>query len=146
MKKNKKTYNDTFLQYALILLIVLCIGASITIIAYYNYYLYDYKEINTSVRVQNNTMGLNTNIKDLRFGKISPGGGGTRYFHLSSDRSSIVRIKTTGPIDKFITLSEYEFILEPNETKTITASIEIPDLTPEGNYSGKIRVYFFKRS
>ncbi len=141
----KNTENKSFYRYALILFMVLIIGISATIFWYYDYYIMDHVEFMSSVTITNATVGINTNTSSLQFGKIPLEGVGTRYFKISSKRRALVRIIPTGNITPFIDFSENDFILDPGVVKTINATLSVPQNATIGNYSGIIKVYFYRK-
>jgi hypothetical protein len=104
----------------------------------------DYREVNTSVKVVLGVSGINTDADALRFGRIAPGGGGTRYFKVYTPRDARIRIRATSLIGDWITLSDYDFILKANQTYQVSADITIPVNTTLGNYSGKIQVFYYR--
>lgn len=107
--------------------------------------LLDYKEINISaIIVEGNTAGFNTDTDSLNFGKNSPGGTATRWFYISSEQTSNVTMVVEGTIMEFIYLDNSTFVLESNEQKKITAQLTIPLTTQPGNYTGIIKIYFWK--
>jgi hypothetical protein len=136
--------NHQKIRIVLWLLLVLVLGIFATVLYYYNYYLIDYTEFNTSLMVHNGNSGFNTDTWELSFGKNHPGGSGTKYFSITSKERAHVFIKVSGNMSEFLSFSDNNFIIQPGETKKIQTDLKIPQDAMLGNYSGKVQVYFFR--
>ena len=91
-----------------------------------------------------NSAGIALDRGDIiRFGVVQPGGSAERKFHIQSGEKRFVQIKLTGNLSTYVTASDNNFVLIPNETKTVTLTAEVPENAPEGNYSGYVHVLFF---
>jgi hypothetical protein len=134
----------TYAKLILLLAIIFALGAFFTFIYYINFEIIDYKEINTSIKVTARGTGLNVDKDSLNFGKIYPGGGVIRSFELKSDVEALVRISVKGPMNGWLNFSENNFILPAREGRNITVELTVPEGTPLGNYSSKVKVYLLK--
>jgi hypothetical protein len=133
------------LRLVLILVAVLLLGIFGTIMIYYNYYILDYKVVDTYVKVISPGVGgFNTDKDALRFGSVPVGSSGERYFIFHTNEDAVVKIVPSGDMVRFFSLSDYNFFLAKDDTKQIVADINIPEGTALGNYSGEINIYFFR--
>lgn len=133
------------LRLVLLLLLIMISFSALALIFYYGQ-LAKYQEIYTDVYVVSPGQGAFGIDKEenLRFGKISASNFGERKFNITTGIPIIVKIKTEGNISRFLLASQNNFRLNTGETAEITIKAEIPEGTPLGFYSGKIKVYFFK--
>lgn len=116
-----------------------------TAILYYHYYLKQYSEIDMSITVGPvGVTGFNVNTESLTFGKTYPTGGALRSFSIYAKEDSVVKIIPKGNITPFLSLSESHFLMAANTSKSINASIDIPENTSQGNYTGVLKIYFFR--
>jgi hypothetical protein len=148
MKQNLKEKKPVryYIRIALILCMVFVLGVFLAITVYVNTRpaIIAYREINTSVFIANNTAAFNTDTDALDFGKNYPGGYAIRYFNISSKERATVMIYIAGDIAQFITFSDNEILLEPEIIKQVSVYLAVPE-DAQGNYTGRISVYFYKR-
>ena len=132
MKKNKAL---------LVLLIVLFVTISIISIVHFYYTTLGVKDYPIIVKV-GQKIGIDVGTDMIRFGGIQPGGGSKRIFHIHNKNPIDVRIKLLafGQLKKYISYSDNNFIMKPNETKTVDVSLGVPKDMPYGNYTGTLRV------
>ena len=128
----------------LILAIIFILGIFITTLFYFDYYLIDFKEVNTSVIITSTGGGFNTNTWELNFGKAAPGAGGTKHFTVYSNVKARVAIKVIGKMNDFLSVSENNFIINPQERRQIDVDLNVPADTPLGLYQGKLQVFMYK--
>jgi hypothetical protein len=127
-----------------IILGMLVLGAAATFFYYTSYYLLDYKELNTSVKIVASGAGFNVDPTSLTFGKNYPGGSELRYINLYSKQDARVHIVVKGAMKSFVTFEPNDFILEKNSTAKITAQLDVPLNTSLGNYTGIVKIYFLR--
>jgi hypothetical protein len=144
---NKTISNKTIsiLKIALMLTLIFIVGIILTVIVYNKYNLLKYQEIDMIVRVENGSSSFNTGTDLLDFARIYPGGGVVKRIDIHSLKKSLVHLKVDGAIADFISFSENNFIMEPNEYKQVEVYLNVPKEIPEGNYTGKLKVYIYKK-
>ena len=130
---------------SLILVIVLSV---ILLFSYYSS-IKEVKELNIDVRISTNPKELGFNVEGdaLHFGTIPRGQTGVRHIKLFQDYSypiKVVMILSKDEVSKWVTVSDNEFILEPNTTKDIKVTLFVPNDAKAGNYTGKLKVIFRK--
>lgn len=88
-------------------------------------------------------MGVNTDTGALYFGKSSPGSLVTREVNLTNSNTYpvYVTIKLLGNISGFVSVSDNNFILLPDEKKHITYYLQAPEGTPFANFTGETRIF-----
>ena len=137
MKKREKGINNAFLIIMIILILAMII---------YLFYIFSIlgKEELYSSFIVSDHIGFDLNKTALTFGLIQPGESATREINLANNFNKRVKIifKSKGNISDFIIVSQNDFIMNPNETKTIIFSVFPPKNISLGKYEGKIEVYF----
>lgn len=132
-------------KVVLLLVMIFFLGSIFTILIYTKYNIYEYREINMSVRIQNGSSSFNTSTEELNFARIYPGGEVAKKIQLHSLIRSRVRIEKEGNISDFIYVSDNNFIIQDNETRQLEVSLIVPADALEGAYNGKLKIYFLKR-
>lgn len=91
-------------------------------------------------------IGFNPEGDALHFGKVPLTGTSRREFSISHSYSEPLNVKITikGNITPFVTVSDNNFELNPNEIKELNASIKIPEDALAGNYNGTLNIIFKK--
>jgi hypothetical protein len=141
-------------RIVLIALLVLSIGILLGVLSFtayrihnYNHYLnsiISYDEINASVIVTTGSVGLNGDTDSLKFGKVSVGGGGTRFLNINATETLKVKIYFSGDIAKFLSIEKNEYIIEKGPIEKVPINIDIPKDTQQGNYTGTVHVLLTK--
>jgi len=132
----KKTYT------LIILILFLIITTSLaTVIIYNKYKVLDITTLDIDFEVKN-TIGFNTDTDNLHFGIIPPGSQVIREFNINNDFQNPIKIymKIT-PTQEWFKLSDNNFLLPPNQSKTIQLSIQPPINTPHKNYTAKLNIF-----
>ncbi len=130
----------------LLLAFVFIIGIFLTITVYNKYVVLKYQEIDLFVKVQNGSTGaFNTSTDALNFAKTYPSGNSVKRIYMNSSKKAMVHIEADGNISGFISVSDNNFLIEPNEYKQIEVYLSVPSGTVEGDYSGKLKIYFYRR-
>lgn len=92
-------------------------------------------------------IGFNIDNDKLWFGIVPPGSEGVRHIDLSNNYDYPVKVKVSshGELRPWIFVSENNFVLEPNETKSIDVIANVPsDLEKDYSvYEGKLKVAFY---
>lgn len=104
----------------------------------------DSDELEAKVIVGDN-YGFDVNGTALTFGMISAGKStSTREILLENhyDVPVKVEIYVDGDISEFMIISENDFILNVDESKKLGFSVSVPYSTPNGNYSGIVKILY----
>jgi hypothetical protein len=131
-------------KFALLLLLIFVIGVGATVLFYYNYVVLDIRSIGATVSVVEGVSGFDTSNKSLNFARISPGSGAIKYIDINTNKDVKVNIYAEGNISQFITFSEQQFNMQKNNHKQVVVMLDVPIDTQLGNYSGNVRVYFYR--
>lgn len=100
------------------------------------------KEIETHVKVDD-YVGVNLDTDKLYFGTISSKSVGSRSLTITSDTKAAVHIKLTGDIGTWMTSDAKNIFIE-NGSKNVQFAIRVPENTAHGNYTGEIRLIFYR--
>ncbi len=102
--------------------------------------------INTDIKVSDHS-GFNLDRDAMHFGLSVPGGSVDREIVFSNKFSFPVRvvIQTEGNMSKWLYVSQPDFKIMPNSTKTVKFSVYVPSDAAYGLYTGKIRAIFRRR-
>jgi len=126
----------------LILVAIVCVGLTSIVLGSS---IVKYEEIYTDLLITSGGHAAFAIDKDnIRFGKMSPGDIAERKFVVQTDERVLVNVKIKGNVSDFVSVSENNFLLYPEEVKTIRLKGSAPLGTPQGNYSGYIQIYFLK--
>ncbi len=127
-----------------ILISIIVIILSITLIVIFLAPLH--KEIIPTRFVAGENMGFDLGPGNINFGKIIPGKGTTRKMNITNNynKPTITKIKSSGEISKYMIASDNNFILQPNKSKEIIFSVQLPKGLEYGEYPGKIIIVTYK--
>jgi hypothetical protein len=89
-------------------------------------------------------VGVNIDTDAVWFGVIAPNGTSSRFLNISSSEKNLVSIKLSGELAEWVTVSDNNFAIDANETKSITVVASAPMDAKYGDYEGKLAVYFRK--
>ena len=138
-------------KYKLILSIVIAVIIFILCILLYSNLIdfistYETREIYAQVVISNG-FGVAINGTSLIFGMIPQGGTSRKEIMLENNYKEDARFKIyiEGNISDFLIVSENNFILKPNETKTLTFTTHPPNNAGLGTYDGKV-IFIVKNS
>ncbi len=117
-----------------------------TIISYFgfNYFFeQDLIVLDANVRVGEN-IGFNTDPDALRFGTIVPGGASKRFINVthSNDFPMSVSITAEGDIAEYLSTSDNNFVVGPEEDRKVSIYVSTPGYIQKGNYSGRVYIQF----
>jgi len=139
---NKKLFLNKQLFLIMIILLIIIISSFLIV---YNPTLYETKQIDMYLTVGNYT-GFNVDTDAIYFGTIMPSGRGTRIINITnSNQISIVNIKSYGELKEWIYISENNFILNPNEDKTVNVMVYVPKNIEYKDYKGVLKIRFKKQ-
>lgn len=88
--------------------------------------------------------GFDLNGTALTFGMTMPGGSSHRDLIIKNEYNKDVYVESyvKGEIRDFISISDNNFVLKPNETKELSFVVLIPKGTEYGNYTGFVIINF----
>ncbi len=130
----------------IILLMAAALLSSTAVFVFYSYYVvYDIKEMDMHLKVSDR-YGINADTDKIYFGRLPPLGVSEREIHLHHKYSKPLKVSiiSMNSLSAWVTVSENNFILPPNQNKTVKLSVSPPAYTEFGDYEGHLRV-FFKR-
>jgi|GEM_PF-1117495 len=104
-----------------------------------------YTELNSSVIVAYSVAGLNGDTDSLKFGKVSQGGGGTRFIIINATERSVVEIYFSGNISGFLSVEKNDYIIEKGSIEKVPIDIDVPSNASNGNYDGKVHVLLLRQ-
>ena len=96
------------------------------------------------VVVVDDYVGIKLDDDKLYFGTVPEGNGAKRGLVISSDEDSFVIIKAVGESASWISPSDNFFLLDAGERKNVMFTLQVPDATPDGNYSIPIEVRLYR--
>ncbi len=105
-----------------------------------DFLILDKEEIYAEVIVSDK-LGIAINDSCLIFGSVIPGGtSSTKKIILKNNYLENIKVKiiSNGEINDFLKVSENNFILKPNENKTLEFVIRMPLNISKGNYNGSV--------
>lgn len=90
------------------------------------------------------TIAIKLNADALYFGRVRPTYSAVRKFNITNNENAVVNVRliTAGEMKDWVSVSENNFRLKAGEQRFIEATVAVPANISEGNYSGKMRVYF----
>jgi hypothetical protein len=144
--KSKSNKNRISLsKFAILLILAVAAAIGLMCIVYSNYIIYDYQEKNMYLTVDN-YVGFNAANDSIYFGTVPLGGSASRNIVLKHSYSKplFVQLKPSGYLSNFVSVSDNNFILEPNKNKIISVSVYVPKNMEYGNYTGKLAVVYRK--
>jgi hypothetical protein len=104
----------------------------------------DRREIDASIIVAG-FYGLDINGTALKFGALEPYGSSSRELIIDNqyNKDILVKIHSKGSISQFLSTPENVVSIKQGEKKFIPFSVNIPEGTPYGNYTGKVVLYIY---
>ncbi len=133
------------------MLIILIIAASIagTLGAYTFYsewYVLDVQEVPVRFQVSTGqTIGFALDKDVLAFGRIPPGGKAERGATIESYLPSRAVITMSDNLASILTTTENNILLEARTPQQINFVLSIPESMDAGNYTGQVRITYFRR-
>lgn len=141
MLRKKQKRNKIWLSLAALILIILISIVNIS----FNSGVLEKKILPAKVIV-GDMYGFDLNSSALIFGMLMPGGSSSRSINLENKYNQKIKVNiySEGDIKKFILVSENNFILKENETKSISFSVNAPLDAHFGTYEGKVYIIITK--
>ena len=88
-----------------------------------------------------NNVGVNADTDAIWFGTIPPEGKGTRQLVFYESGGTRITIKTAGELASWVSVSDNNFVVEGNTSKTIDVYVSVPSYAEHRDYVGKLNVY-----
>ncbi len=134
--ENKNKFKEIFIFIILILILIYLVYLVIN-----NFFILDSKIIYTEA-ILGETPGFDLNNTALTFGRVVPGNVGSREISIKNNFEKNIRaeIISRGEISDFLVVSENDFILFPDEEKTISFSVLFPKGSEMKKYKGEIEI------
>ena len=142
---NASTAPNKVLKLILFLVLIFIMGIILTVLIYNKYNLLQYREFDLSVKIENGSSSFNTSTEGLNFARMYPGGEVTKRMDIHSLKRSLVHIEAVGDIASFISVSENNFVMEPDEYKQVEVYLTLPIDALEGPYTGTLQIYFYRK-
>lgn len=141
--------NNVALRAVLIAIIFIFMGLLIGAISYTFYKMHNnnviqYTILDASVEITQSTVGLNADKDALKFGKVTVGGGGTRFIILNATEEAIVQIYVSGDMAPYLSVERNDFIIEPGQSEKVPISLNAPLDMALGEYTGKVHVLLLR--
>ena len=129
---------------SLILAGAIAISIAITATAFFIFPPYETRELGMYLRVSD-YIGFNVSTAAITFGTIPPGGAGERNIVVDNFASGPrqVIIRAEGELAKWVFMGEKRFLIQGNESKTISIFVHVPADAEFGNYMGTLKILFF---
>jgi len=148
-KTSKNRIRISRFAIMLVLVVIISIGATVLIYDFYQAGMVEYVKIYDLKINLDNYGGFDLATDVLTFGTIPPGSKAERKmkFYNNSTKPLRVSFDVKGKdINKWLVVSDDNFMLEPGELRYVTLDMYPPSETKLGRYEGKFIVYFLKKS
>ena len=99
----------------------------------------------TVVELERKMVGLNTDNDNLTFGVVSAGSIVERFVDVEYDSDADVLLVPQGNMTPWLDLQPSSFFLPEQGTQKVSAKIQVPLLTPPGDYTGSLQFCFKKK-
>jgi hypothetical protein len=153
-KKIVKKKDSRTVRLMLFIILILAVGVLVGSISYTLSKMYQHNQdakrlisytvFNSTVQVTPGSVGLNGDRDGLRYGKITPGNGGSRFVDINTSEDAIVQIFISGDMVGFLSVNENNFLMKSGEFRKIPVNIEIPNETAIGFYEGKVHILLLR--
>jgi len=97
-------------------------------------------EVTTEYRI-----GFALGTGDIAFGKVNPGGGGSRKATLAAAEPAIAVIRLPSDLAEMIRVDQNLVRLDPGTPVDVTFDLAVPEDARPGNYTGEITVTYLRR-
>jgi uncharacterized membrane protein len=97
------------------------------------------------VAANSSEVGFDTGMDQVKFGWVPAGGYSKKGLDLTnSGADAQVVIKAEGALAKWVEISENNFKLASGESKEVQLKAVVPQNAQPGNYTGTLKVYFYR--
>ncbi len=134
------------IKFLLLILLTIVISFSLTFFLYTHYIIKDVQQLDMKMKI-GDVVGFDTNTSVISFGIIPKrGGSGQRPVVLRNMRDEPLRvyIKKSGEMEKWVYISENNFILGANEKKELIFTAMPSRDAEKGAYKGKVYFIFVR--
>lgn len=144
MKNERKNNKSKKMSKKVIFVIILVAIISLLSISLYSNlidFISNFQKIEVYAEViVSDYYGISINDTSIVFGILPPGGTSNKDIDLTNNYNRDVKFKiySEGSIKDFIKVSENNFVLKPNEHKSLSFSVKIPKNISSGKYDGKV--------
>jgi len=130
----------------LIILVLLPLAISFIVgLLFWNWYVLDERIVDIDVSVTNESLlGFNTGTDKLYFGTLARTGSSERKATAITAFDARVAIEVRGKVAQWISVSQNNFLVEPNVPQDIIFRINIPEDAMPGNYTGKATIRYYR--
>lgn len=140
MKRKKKNTIATLVTIFFVTSIIL-FTISVTLAAV----VQEFKILDIRLTVANH-LGFNTDTDKLYLGTVPRGNIASRYILVENKEyeKSVIRLKISGELKNWITVSENNFVLKKGESKLIKVEAIVPENAELKNYKSRLVITFTK--
>jgi len=89
-------------------------------------------------------VGFNVDTDAVHFGIVPPGASGERIVVVETDVEARVRVKSSGELAKWVSVSDNDFVLGRDELKEISITTSVPEDAEIGKYEGEITISLYR--
>ena len=130
----------------LVTVVAVLLAVSFTYLFFEHFVIYSVEELGMHIKVvEGRLIGVNTDADAIYFGSVGHGGISTRKIILDNydERPHFVQIRTFGEISEWVFVSDNNFVIEPNGSKNVSVSCEVPMDVEARNYTGTLQAVYF---
>lgn len=131
-------------QTIILLLSIFLFGVSMTLIAYFGFYLTEYQNVPLDFLVQHGVAGMDLDTDALHFGTVPPGGVARRSMTVTPVRDARLLVRFRGAAAQFMSVAPNNIMVHEGVPFLLNFTVTIPENTSEGNYTGEARFFFFR--
>ncbi len=128
-----------------ILLFFVLVSSVFLGILFSNLLLVDYTEVDAYLTVGSH-LGFNLDSDALYLGTVLPGFSGNRDLVVNNEDCSKckVNIRSEGDLSRWLVISNNNFVIREGEERKVNVAVFVPQDAEFGNYTAKIKIYFWK--
>ena len=134
-----------YVDYIIIVILTVIISIAMTGVIYNSVIINSSYTLDMKVDVKNRlNVRINTDTKMINFGGVPKGAVGERVINITNEEESplVVKLRTTGCMQKWVAVSDNNFVLGSNQMKQVRIRARIPEDAPLGICTGKLQVVF----
>ncbi|MBU0980304.1 MAG: hypothetical protein KJ709_05835 [Nanoarchaeota archaeon] len=130
------------------LAIIICVAISLTtlMILLVPSQVIEEQEVAIDLQVDDEMIGFNTDTEAIHLGRVHSPGSSERGIDVRNDHTFPLQgtIYLRGNITSYVRVNATVFELQPSETERIIFYSRVPADTPNGNYSGFVKIEYRK--
>jgi len=89
-------------------------------------------------------VGFNVDTDAVHFGIVPPGASGERSVVVETDVEARIKIKSSGELAEWVSVSDNDFVLGRDELKKISITASVPTNAKTGKYEGEITISLYR--